>query len=98
MGKQEQAKFHIMKNLQNRVNARARVSHHNSDAVVISQTQKVDGASKRKFNGKRANKSSIESSCEMDRQAKRLKALNDRYFIIKKRKVTQVAGYIIIIK
>ncbi len=49
MGKQEQARFCKMENLQHCSDARARVAHHNSDPVAIAQMLKVDGASKHKF-------------------------------------------------
>ena len=52
MGKQERAQFCTMKNLQHRSDARAWVVHRNSDPVVIAQTLKVDGVSKRKFKSK----------------------------------------------
>jgi hypothetical protein len=43
IGKQEQARFCTMKNLQHCANARSWVIHHNLDPVVISQTLEVDG-------------------------------------------------------
>jgi hypothetical protein len=66
-----------MKNLQHRSDARARVVHRNSDPVVISQTLKVDGASRRKFNSETRDKEGIESLRERERHTKRFKALND---------------------
>jgi hypothetical protein len=56
MGKQERARFCTMKNLQHRSDARARVVHRNSDPVVIAQTLKVDGVSKRKCKSKTRDK------------------------------------------
>ena len=44
MGKQERARFRIMKNLQHCSDARARVVHRNFDPVVIARTLRVDGA------------------------------------------------------
>jgi hypothetical protein len=44
MGKQERARFRIMKNLQHRSDARAWVVHRNFDPVFIGRTLKVDGA------------------------------------------------------
>ena len=61
MGKQERARFRTMKNLQHRSDARARVVHRNSDPVVITQTLKVDGVSKRKFKSETRDKKGIES-------------------------------------
>ena len=66
-----------MKNLQHRSDARARVVHRNSDPVVIAQTLRVNGASKRKFNSEKRDKEGIESSRERERHTKRIKALND---------------------
>jgi hypothetical protein len=83
MGKQEQARFCTMKNLQHCANARAWVIHCNSDPVVISQMLEVDGESKHKFNGERAEKSGIEALREMERRGKRSKTL-DNCYIIKK--------------
>jgi len=77
MGKQEQARFRMMKNLQHRSDARARVVHRNSDPVVIAQTLKVDGALKRKFKSKTRDKERIESLHERERHTKRFKALDD---------------------
>ena len=56
IGMQERARYRTMKNLQHRSDARARVVHRNSDPVVIAQTLKVDGASKRKFNSETRDK------------------------------------------
>ena len=61
MGKQERVRFCTMKNLQHRSDARAWVVHRNSDLVVIAQTLKVDGVSKRKFKSKTKDKEGIES-------------------------------------
>ncbi len=77
MGKQEQAQFCTMKNLQHRSDARAWVVYRNSDPVVITQTLKVDGASKRKFKSETRDKAGIESLREREHHTKRFKALND---------------------
>ena len=56
MGKRERLHFCTLNNLQHRTNARAQVAHRNSNPLVVSQMLKVDGASKRKFNGERGKK------------------------------------------
>jgi hypothetical protein len=56
VGKQERACFRTMKNLQHCANVRAWVIYCNLDLVVISQMLEVDGESKHKFNGKRAER------------------------------------------
>jgi len=66
-----------MKNLQHRSDARARVVHCNSDPVVIAQTRKVDGASKRKFKSETRDRKGIESLRERECHTKRFKALDD---------------------
>ena len=81
MGKQERARFRTMKNLQHRSDARARVVHRNFDPVVITQTLKVDGALKRKFESETRDKARIESLRERERHTKTFKALNDCDFI-----------------
>jgi hypothetical protein len=75
-----------MKNLQHRSDARARVVHRNSDPVVIAQTLRVNGASKRIFNSEKRDKEGIESSRERERHTKRIKALNDWDIIKQKNK------------
>ena len=82
MGKQEQTRFPTMKNLQHR--SEAWVVHPNSDPVVIAQTLKVDGASKRKFKSETRDKKGIESLRERERHTKRFKALGDCDIINKK--------------
>ena len=66
-----------MKNLQHRSDARAWVVHRTSDPVVIAQTLKVDGVSKRKFKCETRDKAGIEALRERERHTKRSKALND---------------------
>ena len=59
--------------MQHCANARAWVAHCNSDLLVVSQTLKVDGALKHKF----------EASSKMEHRAKRLKALDNYGSFIK---------------
>ena len=62
-----------MQNLQHLSDTRAWVVYRNSDPVVIAQTLKVDGATKRKFKCETRDKEGIESLCEMERHTKRLR-------------------------
>jgi hypothetical protein len=60
-----------MQNLQHRSDNRALVVHRSSDPVVIAQTLKVDGATKRKFKSETRDKEGIESLRERERHTKR---------------------------
>jgi hypothetical protein len=86
MGKQEQARFCMMKSLQQCSGARAWVVHCNSNLVVITQTLKLDGASKRKFKSETRDKEGIESLRERERYTKRFKALDNCNIIKQKNK------------
>jgi hypothetical protein len=56
VGKQEWIHFCMVNSLQHCAKARAWIIHRNSDPVVISKMQEVDGALKHKFTGERAKK------------------------------------------
>ena len=77
-GKRKRGQFNSVINLQVKAEAMQRVVHRNSDPDVVAETQKVIEASKQKLTGDNDDKeSSKEDSRERERNAKRLKALDD---------------------
>ena len=84
VGKQQRARYHTTKNLQECADTMIRVVHWDTTPAIINQTLKVEKASKRKYTGVKSDKEGTKKLHERERWTKRIKALNDCKSIVTK--------------